>query len=55
MADGDYEVGYGRPPEQHRFKRGQSGNPRGRPKGARGFKTMLEEELSGTVTVSSGG
>jgi hypothetical protein len=26
----DYEVGYCRPPKQHRFQRGQSGNPRGR-------------------------
>ena len=31
MADGKkYEVGYGRPPAQHRFQKGQSGNPRGR-------------------------
>ena len=27
-------VGYGHPPEAHRFPPGQSGNPRGRPKGA---------------------
>ena len=26
-------VGYGHPPEAHRFAPGQSGNPRGRPKG----------------------
>jgi hypothetical protein len=26
----DYEVGYCRPPKQHQFQRGQSGNPRGR-------------------------
>lgn len=28
----DYEVGYGKPPKSTRFKKGQSGNPLGRPK-----------------------
>ena len=28
----DYNVGYGKPPKQHQFKKGQSGNPAGRPK-----------------------
>lgn len=31
MAD-DYEIGYGKPPKQTQFRKGQSGNPRGRPK-----------------------
>jgi hypothetical protein len=37
MADGSgkFEVGYGKPPQAHRFKPGQSGNPNGRPRGAK--------------------
>lgn len=33
---GDYEVGHGRPPKHTRYKPLQSGNPNGRPKGAKG-------------------
>jgi hypothetical protein len=29
--DGDYEVGYKKPPQHTRFREGWSGNPRGRP------------------------
>ena len=42
----DYEVGYGKPPRKSQFKPGQSGNPKGRPKGRKGFSTILVEELS---------
>ncbi len=27
-----YDVGYGKPPKSHQWKKGQSGNPKGRPK-----------------------
>ena len=52
---GDYEVGYGKPPQHTRFAKGQSGNPRGRPCGAKNFTTLLEEALDETVTVTENG
>lgn len=43
-ARDEYEIGYGKPPKATRFKSGQSGNPRGRPKGAKNRKPALNEE-----------
>ena len=51
----DYEVGYGRPPSRTRFRKGQSGNPRGRPKGARNLATDLAEELNEVIEVRENG
>jgi uncharacterized protein DUF5681 len=53
--DGDYEVGYGKPPRDTRFKRGQSGNPRGRPPGAKNLSTLLNEALNELVVVTENG
>jgi hypothetical protein len=49
--EGDYEVGYGKPPHHTRFKTGQSGNPRGRPSGAKNLSTLLNEALNEPVVV----
>ena len=47
----DYEVGYGKPPRHTRFVKGQSGNPRGRPPGAKNMKTLLTKALNELVLV----
>jgi hypothetical protein len=51
----DDAVGYGRPPRATRFKPGQSGNPKGRAKHTRNFKTDLREELGERITVRENG
>lgn len=46
-----YDVGYGKPPEHTRFKPGQSGNLKGRPRATKGLKTITRELLIPKVTV----
>ena len=53
--DEEYEVGYCKPPKHTRFKPGQSGNPRGRPKRSKSFKTDVTEELREPIWVREGG
>lgn len=38
-------MGYKAPPEAHQYKKGKSGNPRGRPKGAKGKRQIAEKVL----------
>ena len=40
----NYEVGYGRPPKEKQFIKGKSGNPLGRPKGAKTKRSKGHEE-----------
>jgi hypothetical protein len=53
MGD-EQPVGYGNPPKGSRFKKGQSGNRRGRPKGSKNLKTDLTEELQTEIKVREG-
>lgn len=50
-----YSVGYGKPPVHSRFKAGTSGNPKGRPKGAKNRTTILNQTLNERVAVTDGG
>ena len=54
-GDDDDEAGYGKPPKSGRFKKGQSGNPKGRPKGVKNFQTELCSVLRSKVTVTEAG
>lgn len=49
------KVGYGRPPRLHQFPKGKSGNPRGRPKGAKGLKAELLAAINEPVTITVNG
>lgn len=45
----DYEVGRGKPPKHSQFRKGQSGNPSGRPRGAKNVDTLLIKALNEKV------
>lgn len=52
---GSYRVGYCRPPRRSQFRKGCSGNPRGRPKGSLNIATLLRRTLSEKVTITENG
>ena len=51
----DYQVGYRRPPVEYRFKPGQSGNPKGRPRKTQDIASILERVLDTRVPIQENG
>lgn len=54
-SEDTYAVGYGKPPRGRPFAPGQSGNPKGRPRGAKNDHTLINEALNEVVTVRENG
>ena len=50
-----YAVGYRRPPKANQFQKGESGNPRGRPKGSRTVGALLQDILRQRIAVTENG
>jgi len=51
----DYEIGKGKAPKEHQFKPGQSGNPKGRPKGSKNVNHILSKILGEKITITDAG
>jgi Family of unknown function (DUF5681) len=50
-----FPVGYKKPPSHTQFKPGQSGNPKGRPKGSAAPADVIREQLRKIANVEVGG
>jgi hypothetical protein len=50
-----FEIGYRRPPPEHQFRKGVSGNPRGRPKESTNLVTLLQKELKAPIQITENG
>lgn len=49
-----YEVGYAKPPKATRFRKGRSGNPRGRNRGDENLMTIFKRIVSKRIKVRTG-
>jgi hypothetical protein len=50
-----YAVGYRRPPKSTQFKKGKSGNPKGRPTGSKNVASVLLDIIGQKITVTENG
>jgi hypothetical protein len=49
------KVGRGKPPKHTQFKKGETGNKRGRPKGSKNLATLMMQAAHNPVTATIGG
>jgi len=54
-TDKPYEVGFGKPPKATQFREGQSGNPKGRPRGKPNMATIIRRSLEAKVVINENG
>jgi len=54
-AKGPYATGYGKPPKHSQFKKGQSGNKQGRPRGSKNIAALWRDALQVKVKIIEDG
>jgi hypothetical protein len=55
LKNGTHDVGFGKPPKHAQFKKGRSGNSKGRPKGSLNLATVLEQTLREKIVITENG
>lgn len=55
LEDDGYRIGRARPPKHTQFKKGESGNKAGRPRGSKNLSTLIMEAAHGQVTATIDG
>lgn len=58
MSDKDsrpYEIGHGKPPKEHQFKKGRSGNPGGRPRRSKNLDDIVLKNLDRNMFMNVNG